>query len=409
MNAQKTESPTPNPAWRWIVRVSAGVFSPAACVLLTLSLLAVVVPASASPNGAGGKRALDTMTMNLYIGTGVERVLTADPSDPVALITAVTGVYVELLGSQPTLRLQAVADQIAARKPDLVAVEEATLLRVQSPGDLIVGGTTPATDVVFDYLQILVDALKAKGVTYTVVSTSQEWDIEMPMLHLDSEGIPTGVIDDVRQTDREAILVRADLPLGQLTTSNPQHGHFAWLLPVPGFDFSITRGWCSVDVFTRGQNFRYICAHLEEETVPIIQILQAQELLTGPAATTLPVVLVGDFNSDPWNRDRKVDDLNPYPLLLAAGFQDAWANLHQDNLGGGLTWGHDEFLANPYVTFDRRIDFVFFRGPGFVPSKADVIDMALDRTERPLWASDHAAVAAELAINRAPFAKPGVN
>ncbi len=399
----------PNPAWRWIVRVSAGVFSPAACGLVALSLLAAALPASASPNGAGGKRALDTMTMNLYIGTGVERVLTADPNDPVALLTAVTGVYYELLGSQPTVRLHAVADQIAARKPDIVAVEEATLLRLQSPGDFIVGGTTPATDVVFDYLQILVDALNDHGVRYTVASVSQEWDIEMPMLHLDADGNWTGGFDDVRQTDREAILVRADLPPGQLTVANPQHGNFEWLLPVPGFDFSITRGWCSVDVFSRGQNYRYICAHLEEETVPIIQVLQAMELLAGPADTTLPVVLVGDFNSDPWNRDRAVSDVNPYLVILAGGFQDAWAALNQDNLGGGLTWGHDEFLANPTDTFDRRIDFVFFRGAGFVPTQAEVIDMVLDRTERPLWASDHAALTAELQIERAPFAKPGAN
>ena len=46
--------------------------------------------------------------------------------------------------------------------PDVFAVEEATLLRIQSPGDIVQGGTTPATVVVYDYLQLLVDALQAR-------------------------------------------------------------------------------------------------------------------------------------------------------------------------------------------------------------------------------------------------------
>lgn len=55
---------------------------------------------------------------------------------------------------------------------------------------------------------------------YAVVSTAVEWDIEMPMFELGADGKPTGVIDDVRQTEREAILVRTDLPPGQLRVSH---------------------------------------------------------------------------------------------------------------------------------------------------------------------------------------------
>ncbi len=390
-----------------------------ACLLLVTALVTSALPVWASPNGAGGRRALDTMTVNLYIGTEPARILLLDPADPnflQNLVATVTGLYVELLGSQPPVRLQGVADRIAARMPDVVAVEEATLLRVQSPGDIVTGGTTSATDVVFDYLQILVNALNARGAHYRVASSSQEWDIELPMLHLDAggnpvvigaqpDGSPIFLIDDVRQTDREAILVRSDLPPGQLTVSNPQHGHFIAALEFPEVGLSLTRGWCSVDVFTRSQNFRYICTHLEEETAEPIQVLQAQELLNGPASTTLPVVLVGDFNSDPLGRDGA--HASVYDTITTAGFSDTWAVLNSADPAGGLTWGHDPYLADPGVTFNRRIDFVFYRGPGFVPTNAEVIDMALGRSEAPLWASDHAALAAELQIDRAPFAKAG--
>lgn len=393
MNAQKKyESMSPS-AGPWIFRASAGAFAPIACLLLLTALLASARPAQAGEKCADGKRDFKTMTVNLYIGTGTETITDLDPTDPnylMNLVTAVTGVYYELLASQPPVRLQAVADRVAARMPDIVAVEEATLLRVQSPGDLVVGGTTPATDVVYDYLQILVDALKARGAHYAVVSLSQEWDVEMPMFNLQ-----TGGIDDVRQTDREAILVRTDLPPGQLHVSHPQSGNF---VNVSVQVFPVTRGWCSIDVSFRGENFRYICTHLEEETSPDIQVAQAKELLAGPVKTWLPVVLVGDFNSDPLHRDRPKGEPTAYPKIIAAGFRDAWAALHPFHPAGGLTWGHDEFLADPTLPFDRRIDFVFFRGFDFVPVKAEPIDISLGRTEPPLWASDHAALAAELRI-----------
>jgi endonuclease/exonuclease/phosphatase family metal-dependent hydrolase len=350
------------------------------------TLLASVLPAQAGEKCVGGKRTLDTMTMNLYIGTGVERVLAVDPADTMGLLMAVTGVVNELVASQPPVRIQAVADRIAARMPDVVAVQEATLLQVQALDD-------PEAHVVFDYLQILVDALKAHGVHYAVVSTSQEWDIAMPMFNETFDGVVW-----VRQTDREAILVRTDLLPGQLRVSHPQSGNFTNLLQFPDLGLSMTRGWCSVDVCFRGENFRYICAHIEEETSPDIQVAQAKELLAGPVRTCLPVVLVGDFNSDPLHRDRPKGQPTAYPKIIAAGFWDTWALLHPFHPAGGLTWGHDEFLAFPNVAFDRRIDFVFFRGFGIIPVKAEPIDISLGRTAPPLWASDHAALAAELFI-----------
>jgi hypothetical protein len=72
----------------------------------------------------------------------------------------------------------------------------------------------------------------------------------------------------------------------------------------------------------------------------------------------------------------------------------AWAILHRLAPAGGLTWGHDEWLADPSWQFDRRIDFVFYKGATFAPVKADVFDMRLDGALPPFWASDHAAIGA---------------
>src|SRR5438034_511274 len=202
----------------------------ASCALLALALLfASTKLASASPNA--GQRGLDTISVNLYVGGDAGRVLALSPADPdylTKLVATVTGVYYEIVQSQPYTRLQGVADKIAARMPDIVAVQEASLIRNQSPGDLVLGGSTPATNVVFDYLQILVDKLAADGAHYTVAASTDELDVELPMVNLQ-----TGTIDDARLTDRDAILVRTDLPPGQLRVSNPQTGHFSHVIQIP--------------------------------------------------------------------------------------------------------------------------------------------------------------------------------
>lgn len=363
-----------------------------AAALLLASALFINPALAGQPSGIGGKRGVDTMTLNLYIGGGTERILALNPSDTnyiANLVSTVTGIYYEIIASQPVTRLQGVADNIAARMPDIVAVEEASLIRNQSPGDLIIGGTTPATNVVFDYLQILVSSLEARGAHYAVVSSTDEIDIELPMLNLQ-----TGNIDDARLTDRDAILVRTDLPPGQLRVSHPQSGNFTNVIHIPGVGISVLRGWCSVDVFIRGRVFRYIAVHSEEETVPLLQVAQAQELLSGPANVNMPVLICGDFNSDPLHRDGSI----AYDVYTAAGFKDAWAVLNPLDPTGGLTWGHDEFLSDPSVAFDRRIDLVFYKGSLFIPTDADVLDLWLNRNAPPLWASDHAAVAAEFLL-----------
>ncbi len=145
-------------------------------------------------------------------------------------------------------------------------------------------------------------------------------------------------------------------------------------------------------MFIRGERFRYICTHLEEETAPQLQLLQAEELLSGPANVNLPVIIAGDFNADPLHRNAT----QTYDAFIAAGFGDAWAASHPAALAGGLTWGHDEFLADPGTPFVWRIDLVLFRGAGLMPSEAEALDLNLNLGQPPFWASDHAAVAAEI-------------
>jgi len=365
-------------------------------VLITASVLIAIVfglntSGLAEGREIGGKRDIEVATFNLYVGADFVPLFTLDPSDPQyfnKLIAGVAAVHGQILQSNFPVRAEALAEEIVRRDPDLVALQEVSLLRRQSPGDLIVGGTTLATDVELDYLAILMDALARRGGHYVVASQVQDTDVEVPLF--------TGTsFDDVRLTDRDVILVRTDLPPGHLRVSNPQGKNFSAALPLPIGIYAL-RGWCSVDVQSRGRSFRFINAHLEDalpQGLPNLQLAQAYELLADPANTTMPVILAGDFNSDAYGTYSP----ETYALVIGQGhFTDAWTVAEPRRLG--LTWGHDPFLSDVTVPFIYRLDLIFYRGREFQATEADVIDPVIGQ-HAPLWFSDHAGVIATMAIH----------
>ena len=157
-----------------------------------------------------------------------------------------------------------------------------------------------------------------------------------------------------------------------------------------GQSINLLSGWGSVDVTLRGQTFRFINTHLEPEgPLNAIQVAQGNELLNGPANTSLPVILVGDFNS-------RADGTGTptYNNLIGAGFKDAWSTTHPGELGN--TWSHDADLLNTTVNLTRRLDLVLYRN-NLCALDADVVgDELSDHTPSGLWPSDHAGVVATL-------------
>jgi endonuclease/exonuclease/phosphatase family metal-dependent hydrolase len=356
--------------------------------LYNAAIVAIAVIASLSTAAwskdfdIGGPREVDVATMNLYVGAEIRTLATVNPAD---LPFEVARIHAQVVASNFPARAKALAQQIVARGPDVVGLQEVSLIRRQSPGDLIFGGTTPATNVEFDYLAILLDALQQYGGHYAVVSQVRDADVEVPMF------AGPATIDDLRFTDRDVILMRTDLPPGQFRTSNPLGANYMARLSAAGVD--IPRGWCSIDVEMRGRSFRFINTHIEDFVpVPQVQAAQVNELLGVAAVSPLPVVLVGDFNADAYGHYSPAI----YPMLINQGdFTDAWSVARPEELG--LTWGHDELLSNPTVPFLYRLDFILYRGRAFDAVDADVVDLLIGPPP-PLWPSDHAFVFATIAI-----------
>ena len=335
---------------------------------------------------------IPVMTRNLYLGADLSPVFAAAAKgDSAGTIQATTAAWQNVKATNFPERAEALADEIEQSEPLLVGLQEVSLFRTEDYD----GSQLPnATNVEYDYLDILLRALDERGLHYTVVTTTQEADAETP--GFTGAGREPKDLKDIRLTDRDVILRRTDVSSAKLQLSNPQTGNFVNYasIPIGGTTptqyIKLLRGWGSVDVTLRGRTFRFINTHLEQEgPFNTIQVAQGNELLSGPANTSLPVILAGDFNS-------RADGMGTqtYSNLIGAGFEDAWSATHPRELGN--TWGHRADLLNTTVNLTQRLDLVLFRN-NLCALDADVVgDELSDRTPSGLWPSDHAGVVATL-------------
>jgi len=148
-----------------------------------------------------------------------------------------------------------------------------------------------------------------------------------------------------------------------------------------------------VDVALSPGSLRFITTHLESfsSLFPSIQEQQGAELITGPANTSLPIVLVGDFNSAAAGTGFATPT---YGNIVSAGFNDAWSTANPSV--AGFTWGQAELLNNAVSQLSARIDIIFFRGPFLVTGASLVGDTPLPITGTVKWPSDHAGVVTTL-------------
>jgi endonuclease/exonuclease/phosphatase family metal-dependent hydrolase len=281
-------------------------------------------------------------------------------------------------------RAGALAEEIRRARADLVGLQEVSLWRTQCPSD----PTTPATTVAYDFLQLLLDSLRARGLHYTAVSTSQNFEAEIAGF------TPPATLCDIRFTDRDVIIAR-----NGIATSNPLNGHFAARVIYPILGGAITlpapRGWTSVDVTKDGKKFRFFNTHLEVATFAPIQLAQATEALALLAASPFPVIAVGDYNTDALGRTTPT-----YGLLTGpGGLTDVWAQV--DPGEPSFTEGQPETIDSPTWTGLHRIDYIFSKGlPGAVWARTFGTDPS-ERLPSGLWPSDHAGVAATVVLDYA--------
>ena len=375
---------------RWFVAV----------VLALVGFAAVAIPADAAPPAGRGKP-VTVMTRNLYLGGDFTRVLRAVQGVPpdqqlAALIAADTTLREIIDETNFPLRARQIAREIAVRKPQLIGLQEVALWRHGPLG-------AAATTVDYDFLQILLNDLRALGQQYQTVNAQQESDVTGP-------AVMHGVLQNVRLTDRDVLLKRASSGLKVLDSGG---GQYAARIPftLVGQSGALIRGYDWADVRAGAKELRIINTHLESESSDVAYA-QAAELLAGPAAVTdRPVILVCDCNSDPLNGSVKPGQMHahwdPYRLLTGPGaFADEWLRFAPADQGwtSGLSELVNDTPAQAAVRFNHRIDFILARGANgsTVPVDHGWI-VGRDPNERTpltpigrLWPSDHAGVVIRL-------------
>jgi hypothetical protein len=310
------------------------------------------------------------MTRNMDLGSDLGPVMAA--TDAAGFLHAVTVVYTEIAESNIPERADGVAAEIADSMPLVVSLEEVSLVQRLVP---TATGVTVLDQI--DQLAELRAALARRGLHYALAMDANEFDVTVP-----SEAGPY-----IRLLDQNVILTRSDLPATVFSTANAQSGRFRdqLMLPTAVGAVESTRGWVSVDVTYQGCTVRVIGAHLEQEYTGV-GAGQAQELLSGPAGTTLPVIIAADINSGPGT------DTGAYDTLSAA-LTDTWTATKPHD--SGMTWPlFPEDGLPAQAAPSERIDVVFARGLRPVTDVRIGLD---DRTRSGLLPSDHAGIVARLA------------
>ena len=234
------------------------------------------------------------MTRNLYVGTDVDMVIGAQNPNEIPILAAQA--FAMLQSTNYAERAEAFVKEIEENQPHLIGLQEVSLIRLQSPGDAIVGGTVPAESVYLSFLKVLLEALIDKGLNYRIAGMVQNADVEIPMIVNPDPTNPA--FDDVRLTDFDVVLARHDVAV-----SNVDEGNFQVILEVPITDpetgqviwvITIPRGYVAVDATVGDKTYRFVNTHLEPAVLPIREA-QAYELTS---------ILTGETN--------------PYPLKLSS-------------------------------------------------------------------------------------------
>jgi endonuclease/exonuclease/phosphatase family metal-dependent hydrolase len=338
-------------------------------------VLAVLVAATATSAGHARRTplTLKVMTRNLYLGTNLDAIVKAKSLEEA--LSAVAAGWAQVQANDFPTRARAIAREIVTVKPDFVGFQEAVLYRTQTPPDL---SATPATNVALDYVRELRKALAARRLKYRFVVIGSWTDAELPA------GNPATM--DIRLTVRDALLVRSDSKLKIRRVGKVQYATTTSLF---GGFVTAKRGYVFADATKAGRAFRVATTHLESFS-DTSQIAQGRELATALGGSSRPTILLGDLNS-------RADGTGTptYANLVAAGFRDAWPEVHPGDVG--LTCCHSDDLRELGGPFYSRIDYVLLKN-GFRAVGAGIVGRAPADRLKGLWPSDHAGVWARLRL-----------
>ena len=333
-------------------------------------------PSASSPD-------LSVLTWNFYLGVNLFRLQRATTPNEVRRVAG------QLLASATrhpyTNRAGAIADEVAASRPSIVAVQEVVLLRTRESGAEDPDSNPSPAATIVDALELLETALDERGVPYEVAAVTPTNEVEVPA---DTE---EGTFD-LLLTDRDVVLVREDVDIERVRSGMFDANQ---LVLLAGETQAIERGYSIVDIVVEEVPVTVATTHLES-TSAAVRRQQARELLDR-LPQDRPVVLAGDFNSGPKT------NVETYAILTRS-FEDVETTSPADQ--AAPTCCQPPHLQNEESQLTERVDSVLYRGRlrptatervGLDPE--DRISYSTGNRTGELWPSDHAGVLATLELH----------
>jgi endonuclease/exonuclease/phosphatase family metal-dependent hydrolase len=376
-----------------------------ALLVAALACLGLAAGAAAKPPTTKEKGVVNVMSRNLYLGADLGPALAS--TSQASFFEANGGIVRQVEATNFPVRAKGLAKEILNEEPDLVGLQEVALWR-EAPPSLgpVLNNKPEATTVKYDFLALLLAQLNKGKKLYRPVVVQDEFDFEAPA---NANGLPgdgpggAGLLANTevngRLTMRDVILARVG---AGVVTSNPRSGNFAHLLVVKvagSKEISVTRGWTSVDAKVRGgRKFHFVNTHFEafdpETVYPSVRAQQAEELVAGPAKSGLPVILVGDLNSD-IKTEVKPGDSQAYRVMKKAGFRERAA---EKPTGCCIETSYDLKTGGGVAEFSHKVDHVMTNAPKQVKLISSTVTGR--KKTNGYWDSDHAGLFSSLRLLR---------
>ncbi len=335
-------------------------------------------------------KAFTVYTQDVYVGGDTGPIFTIDFSNIPALIAATSLFWAEVQASDVPERVTAIVDELDARRPHLVGLQE-----VFQFVEVELATGTPTVVTVIDLLTSIEAEIDARTLPYEVVAVQENTSTGMAF------GLPLSPTRILQFTDRLVVLRRTDVPV-----SASDHGTYAATIMLG--PLTLKRGWIRLTTEHDGVPYHFVTTHLEIQALAPVHAAQAAELINVVLAGLEGVTIVaGDLNSDPENPD--TPSWTPtYDDMIRAGFTDAWQRTRHSSRDSGFTCCQDPNLRNGPSLLDQRVDFVLVRLSDH-PSKSGKIRGSMkveivgeeqeDRTPtNGLWPADHAGLVAALKL-----------
>jgi endonuclease/exonuclease/phosphatase family metal-dependent hydrolase len=378
-------------------------------VLIAGILFLPTLPASAD------EAPVKVMSRNIYLGADVGVALEKIPNLP----AAAQFMWKQVKETDFSQRKSILAEEIRSESPDVIGIQEATIwyckAKPWSKKTEIYNFTKELlAELNGDYIIATKNGEEANNPGYSIgpipfLTKVIDSEVFQPLYGQDSAACGFQIGD--------VLLVKKELREYINQVGNSEYKSIYKVVPTL---MEIYRGYTWADITVQGRNVRFVTTHLEslwdENKIPKAAE-QARQLVEDLKNTKSPIVIIGDFNSDPRDpRPKSSANLGEQPVesekcptgssicsayrvMREAGFEDVGPDSSEPTT---FTWGMNALLTGPDPVresaakkmgnsfgYTDRLDYIFVKN-GVEVLTSKIIG------QKPPYGTDHAGVVTSL-------------